>query len=89
MTKESSGKKSNLKVGDTAFIIESKIFISEVTITKITGGFVTVRFKDTNGAIKIRMSRVYDTREEVETMLLGSNKKIDSEVRAPRPPHRL
>lgn len=45
------------KVGNHAFIIESSIFVKEVEIIKIAGGFVTVRYPKSSGGFRIRKSR--------------------------------
>ena len=55
--------------GDTAFIVESSRFIREVKVLKIVGGFVTLRFVDRDGGIKLRESRLFPTKEAAEASL--------------------
>ena len=54
------------KEGTTAFIIESNRLIREVVVLKRTGNFYIVRFKDCNGGIQIRGSRLFATRDAAE-----------------------
>ncbi len=55
--------------GDTAFIVESSRFIREVKVLKIASGFVTLRFVDSDGGIKLRESRLFSTKEAAEASL--------------------
>ena len=52
--------------GDTAYIVESNRIIREVKVLKVTGGFVTLRFMDSDGGIKLRESRLFPTKEDAE-----------------------
>ena len=61
--------KSKYNPGDTAFIVESSLFVREVKIVKIAGGLVTLRFADSNGGVKLRESRLFPTKEEAEASL--------------------
>ena len=54
------------KEGTTAFIIESNRLIREVVVLKRTGDFYIVRFKDCNGGIRIRGSRLFETQDAAE-----------------------
>lgn len=78
-------RKDDLKVGDIAYIIESKRSVREVTIVKRSRRFCTVRFADTHGAISISSSRLYGTREQAEETL-PKKKTVNA---GPRPPHRI
>ena len=55
--------------GDTAFIVESNRIIREVKVLKVTGGFATLRFTDSDGGIKLRESRLFLTKEDAEASL--------------------
>ncbi len=55
--------------GDTAYIIESNRLIREVKVLKVVGGFVTLRFMDSDGGIKLRESRLFQTKEDAEASL--------------------
>ena len=57
---------ANYKAGDKAWIVESTIFVKEVEIVNIRGGFVTLRFKGSSGGMRVRESRLYKTKEEAE-----------------------
>ena len=67
---------SEFKNGDTAYIVESNRSITEVTIGNIRGGFCIARYGARNeSAIRLRMSRLYKTREEAEEVLKKYKKK--------------
>jgi hypothetical protein len=55
--------------GDTAYIVESNRIIREVKVLKVTGGFATLRFIDSDGGIKLRESRLFPTKEDAEASL--------------------
>lgn len=57
---------SKFKAGDTVYIIENGNKISECTVMKYSGGLYMIRFKEGNGAIKLRESRLYRTKEEAQ-----------------------
>lgn len=65
---------ANFKAGDKAWIVESTIFVKEVEIINVKGGFATLRFKDSNGGMRVRESRLYKTKEEAEKAV-DSNKR--------------
>lgn len=49
-----------------AWILESNRIATEVIILKETRDFITVQIKGTDGAIRLRRSRVFKTKEEAE-----------------------
>ncbi len=57
-----------LEVGSHVFIIESNRIITEVVVAARRGDFYTVRFLN-GGAIQLRRSRIFSTREETETKI--------------------
>ncbi len=57
---------SKYNPGDTAFIVERGLFIRNVEIVKAAGGFATLRFLDGTGGVRLRMSRLYPTKEDAE-----------------------
>lgn len=65
----------NWKAGDIAWIVESTIFVKEVEIVNVRGGFATLRFKDSNGGTRVRESRLYKTKEEAEKAANLNKKK--------------
>ena len=55
-----------MKVGDTAYIVESNRYVREVEIRRCSGGMLLVRFTDTGGGIQVKAHRLFATREEAE-----------------------
>ncbi len=55
--------------GDTAFIVENNRIIREVKTLNTSGGFVTIRFVDSHGGIKLRENRLFPSKEEAEANL--------------------
>ena len=51
------------KSGQSAWIVESGHFIRRVYILRISGDFVTLRFADCDGGMRVRMSRLYPNKE--------------------------
>lgn len=49
--------------GDIAYIVENVIFIREVQILRISGGWVTMRFTDTGGGVRLRENRLFPSKE--------------------------
>lgn len=48
--------------GDTAWIVESNMYVREVSIINISGNLLTVKFN--NAAIRLPKHRIYETYEE-------------------------
>ena len=67
---------SKYNPGDKAYITESGLFIREVTVIKIAGGFATLRFADTSGGVKLRESRLFPTKEEAEASIKKSRQRF-------------
>lgn len=57
---------SKYNPGDTAYIVESGLFIREVKVVKVAGGFVTMRFTDGTGGVRLRESRLFPTKEDAD-----------------------
>lgn len=57
-----------LEVGSHVFIIESNRTITEVVVAARRGDFYTVRFLN-GGAIQLRGSRIFSTREDAENKI--------------------
>lgn len=69
-----------LEVGSHVFIIESSRIITEVVIAAKRGDFYTLRFLN-GGAIQLRSSRIFLTREEAQEKiptLVGMKRKVRS-----------
>lgn len=60
--------------GDTAYIIESGLYVREVVILRAAGGMYTVRFSDYGGGMKVRESRLFPSSEEAEKSLKRTSK---------------
>lgn len=58
----------------SVFIIESNRIIREAVVTGRRGDFYTIRFKD-GGAIRLRESRLYRSKEEAEAIIRKSEIK--------------
>ena len=56
----------SMKVGDTAYIVESNRYVRKVEIRRCSGGMLLVRFTDTGGGIQVKAHRLFATREEAE-----------------------
>ena len=54
------------KPGDVAYIVANSIFVKEVMILKVAGGFVTFRFMGGGGAARLRENRLFSSREAAE-----------------------
>ena len=65
---------ANWKAGDKAWIVESTIFVKE-EVVNARGGFVTLRFKDSSGGMRVRESRLYKTKEEAEKIVEANKRK--------------
>ena len=46
-----------MKVGDTAYIVESNRYVREVEIRRCSGGMFLVRFTDSGGGIQVEGSQ--------------------------------
>ena len=58
---------SQIKMGDTAYLVHSNRFVREVTVTRVDGyGMCSVRFADAAGGIRVRINRLFQTKEEAE-----------------------
>lgn len=57
-----------LEIGSHVFIIESNRVITEVVVTADRGDFCVLRFPS-GGAIQLRKSRVFASREDVEMQI--------------------
>ena len=51
--------------GDIVYMLESNWLVREVRIVKVTGDFAIIRFRRDSG-IRLRISRLFPTREEAE-----------------------
>ena len=54
------------KKGDIVWIIDSTIYVKEVEIINIKYGIVTIKFKKENSGMRIRLNRLFKTKEEAE-----------------------
>ena len=64
-----------------AWILESNRIPVEVEILKETRDFITIRTKGTEGAIRLRRSRIFETKEETLKSIKDSS--INSSHRGP------
>lgn len=47
-----------MKIGDTAYIVESNRYVRKVEICKCSGGMPLVRFTDTGGGIRVKAHKL-------------------------------
>ena len=64
-------------VGDRVFIISNNVKVQELEIIKIEGEYCTLRELDRYGAIRLRKSRLYKTREAAYRVLSQRTKNND------------
>ncbi|MCR5599423.1 MAG: hypothetical protein K6G33_01575 [Ruminococcus sp.] len=55
------------KHGQTVYIVENGHFIRACVVINYVGGMYTIRFSDGNGAIKLRESRLFPTKEAAQS----------------------
>lgn len=66
---------AKFKAGDTAYILESNRFVTEVKIVKYAGGMFLIKLP-TGGGIKVKEHRLYATKEEAETACMKESKVV-------------
>jgi len=54
------------KYEQTVYTVENGHFIRESVVINYSGGLYTIRFFDGNGAIKLRESRLFQTKEDAK-----------------------
>lgn len=52
--------------GEISWVIDSTIYVKEVEIINVNYDFATIRFFDTNGGMRVRINRLYKTKEEAQ-----------------------
>ena len=57
---------SNLKVGESAYVVDNKRFLREVIIMKVTRDFCVIKYTDTGSLIRVRSSRLFSSKNEAE-----------------------
>ncbi len=60
-----------MKVGDTAYIVESNRNVREVKVIRSSGGMFLIKFSDTGGGIQVKSHRLFSTKEEAEQSIRG------------------
>ncbi len=59
-------RETKYKYGQTVYIVESGNRVTECTIINYSGGLYTIRLLETGGAIKLRESRLFLSKEEAK-----------------------
>lgn len=72
-----------LEIGSHVFIIESNRIITKVIVTAERGDFCVLRLPS-GGAIRLRKSRIFETKEEAEMQL---PRKVSEQSGFLRPPY--
>ena len=76
-----------MKIGDIGYILENKAVVTKVTITATQGDFYTCKLLS-GGAIRLRKSRLYASKEEAEADIPGFMRdKEEKKERPPRSPY--
>lgn len=57
---------TKFKYGQTVYIIESGNRVTECIVLNYSGGLYTIRLTETGGAIKLRESRLFSTKEDAK-----------------------
>lgn len=57
-----------VRVGDTVYIIENNRYVRACKVLRVTGDFCTIAISH-DGAIRVRISRLYPTDEEAKAHL--------------------
>lgn len=52
--------------GEKAFIIEPSIYVKEVEIVKVSGGFYLIKYPNKTGRYRVKESRLYKTETEAK-----------------------
>ena len=60
---------AKFNAGDTAYIVESNRIIREVEVRNCAGGMYLIKFKDSDGGIKVKEHRLYATKESAEASI--------------------
>ena len=66
---------AKFKAGDTVFIVESNRFIREAQIKSCAGVMYLLKFKDSDGGIKLKEHRLFATKEDAEASIRKEEKK--------------
>ena len=71
------------EIGSIAYIIESNNRVREVKVVKFTSSnnLYTVRFTDTEGAIRLKANRLFSTKEEAEAKINNTKQSYRSKLR--------
>ena len=67
--KKSGENMAKFNVGDKVYIIENGIFVKEVIIVKIAGGFYTIKKPKEHAAYRVKESRLYATELEANSYI--------------------
>ena len=70
--------------GDLAYIVENGMKVTKAIVMKVAGDFVTVSPADTDGAIRLRSSRLFATKADAEATL---KTKVETKPNGPGNPH--
>ena len=65
---------NTFKQGSKAFIVENNWRTCEVRIISIAGGFATISFVDSRGITRLRLSRLFATKEEADATIKRRNR---------------
>ena len=58
--------KNRFNIGDHVYIVESGLYIKEVVVVGVAGGFYRLCYPDRQGALRLKESRLFATKEEAD-----------------------
>lgn len=67
----------NLKNGEIAYIVENNRFVRKVTVLKANNDFLTIRIENSNGAIRVRKSRIFTTEKDAAASIKRVPGRLD------------
>lgn len=67
--------KKSYQAGDTVYFVSSAIFVRKATVIRATQDFCTIKFDDTGGGIRVRNSKLYNSKEGAEAVI-AMNKRM-------------
>lgn len=70
--------KDEVSIGDVVYFVSSSIFVRKATIISIAGGFCTIKFEDTRGGTRVRLSKIYKTEAEANKV---ANRNLEEQKR--------
>lgn len=68
--------KDEIKIGDDVYFVASSIFVRKAQVISLQGNFCTIKFEDTHGGTRVRLSKIYKTEAEANKV---ANKNLEEQ----------